>query len=254
MPHISPSARLSPKDYRLLSQIKVCNAHESNSHHVPFTNPFITDSVKQAAGQIAFDLMTYYQGNVSGNAPGLLPDSGQAPHGYFWWEGGSMFATMIDYWQYTGDSTYNDVTSDALLFQTGPLNNYEPQNQTFDLGNDDQAFWGMAAMTAAEEVFMNPPKSKPQWLALAQAVYNRQVPRWDQATCGGGLRWQFNQFNAGFTYKSTIANTCLMNLAARLCKLDSSFHFSSYVLRPSADRFMINRLLHRRHAISRRSD
>ena len=31
---------------------------------------------------------------------------------------------------YTGDDTYNDVTTQALLFQTGPDGNYEPANQT----------------------------------------------------------------------------------------------------------------------------
>jgi hypothetical protein len=29
-----------------------------------------------------------------------------------------------DYWHYTGDSTYNAITSQALLFQTGPDDNY----------------------------------------------------------------------------------------------------------------------------------
>ena len=51
-------------------------------------------------------------------------------------------------------------------------------------------FWGMAAMRAAETNFQNPPKDQPQWLALAQAVWNTQMERWDDTTCGGGLRWQ----------------------------------------------------------------
>ena len=163
--------------------------------------------------------MSYYKGNVSGGTPGLLPNSGQAPNGYFWWEGGSLFGSMIDYWYFTGDPTYNSVATQAMQFQVGDGKNFEPANQTFDLGNDDQAFWGMAAMTGAEEKFPNPPQNEPQWLALAQAVFNRQVPRWDNATCAGGLRWQFNPINAGYSYKSTIANACLMNLGARLGKL-----------------------------------
>lgn len=52
-----------------------------------------------------------------------------------------------------------------------------------------QAFWGMAAMLAAESNFQNPPDSEPQWLALAQGVYNSQELRKDYE-CGGGLRWQ----------------------------------------------------------------
>lgn len=31
-----------------------------------------------------------------------------------------QFGAMIDYWYYTGDATYNDVTTQALLFQVGP--------------------------------------------------------------------------------------------------------------------------------------
>jgi hypothetical protein len=31
---------------------------------------------------------------------------------------------------YTGDNTYNDITKQAMLFQVGPNNNYEPENQT----------------------------------------------------------------------------------------------------------------------------
>ena len=61
-----------------------------------------------------------------------------------------MFGALIDYWYYTGDATYNNVTTQGLLFQVGAGDYYEPANQSFDLGNDDQAFWGMAALTAAE--------------------------------------------------------------------------------------------------------
>lgn len=48
----------------------------------------------------------------------------------------------------------------------------------------------MAAMTAAETNFQNPPADQPQWLALAQAVFNTQASRWDPTSCGGGLKWQ----------------------------------------------------------------
>jgi mannan endo-1,6-alpha-mannosidase len=129
-----------------------------------------------------------------------------------------MFMTMIDYWRYTNDTTYNDVVEQALQFQVGPNNDYLPPNQTKNEGNDDQGFWGMAAMLAAETNFQNPPKSQPQWLALAQAVFNEMASRWDTTTCGGGLRWQIFTFNNGFDYKNSIANGCLFNLGARLAR------------------------------------
>lgn len=78
-------------------------------------------------------------------------------------------------------------------------------------------FWGMSAMTAAELKFPDPPANQPQWLALAQAVFNTQIPRLrvDNA-CGGGLRWQAYSFLNGYDYKNSIANGCFFNLAARL--------------------------------------
>ena len=169
-----------------------------------------TDSIKQAASTVAKDLMTMYVGNQPGQIPGLLP----AP--YYWWEGGAFCGIMIDYWYFTGDSQYNDEITQAMLFQVGPDNDYMPPNQTKTLGNDDQAFWGMAAMSAAEQRFPNPPEGSPQWLALVQAVFNTQVARWDTTSCNGGLKWQIFTFNNGYNYKNTISNGCFFNMASRL--------------------------------------
>jgi mannan endo-1,6-alpha-mannosidase len=138
------------------------------------------------------------------------------PDPYYWWEAGAMFSALVDYWYFTGDDQYNQITSQAMLHQVGPEANYMPPNQSRSLGNDDQGFWGMTAMTAAEVKFPDPPEDQPQWLALAQAVFNTQANRWDNATCGGGLRWQIFSLNKGFTYKNTISNACFFNLAARL--------------------------------------
>ena len=59
------------------------------------------DSIKTAASTIAHGMMSYYTGNLTGGTPGLLPQP------YYWWEAGAMFGSLIDYWYYTGDSTYN---------------------------------------------------------------------------------------------------------------------------------------------------
>ncbi|KAL9055106.1 MAG: hypothetical protein Q9162_003776 [Coniocarpon cinnabarinum] len=164
--------------------------------------------------------MTQYQGNISGNTPGILPNLGQIPNGYFWWEGGEMFAAMIDYWVYTGDTTYNDVTAMALAFQGGDNKDFFPQNQTFDEGNDDQAFWAMAALTAAESKFQDPPKttinSGLSWVGLAQAVFNQQWEAVDNKTCGGGLRWAKSFSGTGWDQKTSITNFGFGNVAARL--------------------------------------
>jgi mannan endo-1,6-alpha-mannosidase len=140
-------------------------------------------SIQRAASEVANGMMNYYKGNESGETPGVLP----VP--YFWWEAGAMFGSLIDYWRYTGDSTYNDIVSEAMLWQASPSRNFEPPNQTKTEGNDDQVFWAITALMAAESGFPDPPPEDPQWLALAQAVFNRQAARWDDKNCGGGLRW-----------------------------------------------------------------
>ncbi|KAI9650792.1 hypothetical protein NHQ30_000823 [Ciborinia camelliae] len=183
------------------------------------------DSIKSAASTVAANLVSYYHGNESGQVPGLLPPP------YFWWEGGGMFMTLIDYWRYTGDTSYNSIVSEALLFQAGPDADYMPQNQTKDEGNDDQGFWGMAAMLAAESNFQNPPADQPQWLSLAQAVFNEMASRWDTSTCGGGLRWQIFTFNNGFTYKNSIANGCFFNLGARLARYTGNQTYADWAER-----------------------
>lgn len=110
------------------------------------------------------------------------------------------------------------MTKISLLWQTGTGNDYLPANFSSSEGNDDQAFWAMAAMSAAENNFSNPDASEPQWLALAQAVFNQQASRWDTANCGGGLRWQVFQFNNGYDYKNSISNAGFFNIAARLAR------------------------------------
>lgn len=162
--------------------------------------------------------MAYYNGDKPGMTPGILP--GPPPAGpYYWWQGGAMWGTMVDYWHYTNDTTYNGKTEHALVFQSNPpKNNYEPSNWTASLGNDDQGFWAMSAMLAAETTFQNPPPEDPQWLALAEAVFNRQAHRWDTEHCGGGLRWQIPFTNNGYNYKNSIANAILFNLGARLAR------------------------------------
>ncbi|KAI1336506.1 glycoside hydrolase family 76 protein [Xylariaceae sp. FL0016] len=176
------------------------------------------DSIKTAASQVAEDLLTYYHGRDPGRTLGIL--DGPPPNGdYYWWEAGALWGCMIDYWYWTGDDTYNDIVSQALLAQVGPHDDFQNDNWTASLGNDDQGFWGMAALTAAETNFPNPPADQPQWLALAQAVWNEQTDE-DQRgqECGGGLRWQKSTFNNGWDYKNTISNGIFFNMGARLAR------------------------------------
>ena len=168
---------------------------------------------------VAANLWNYYDGYKPGRTPGILP--GPPPGGdYYWWQGGAMWGTLIDYWHYTGDETYINETIRSIIFQAdAPRNAFMPVNWTASMGNDDQGFWGMAAMLAAEVGFPNPTGANdPGYLALAQAVFNTQAARWDTEFCNGGLRWQVPHTNGGYNYKNTIANVVFLNIAARLAR------------------------------------
>lgn len=103
------------------------------------------------------------------------------------------------------------------MISVGPHDDYMPPNQTASLGNDDQAFWAMAALSAAETNFQNPSVSQPSWLALSQAVFNEQAGRWDTQYCNGGLRWQIYQVG-GYDLKNSIANGAFFQIGARLAR------------------------------------
>lgn len=181
-----------------------------------------TDSIKKAASTIAYDLVTFYQGNQSGQIPGYLPQP------YYWWEAGAMFGTLVNYWYLTGDSSYNDITTQALLFQATSNGDFMPTNQTRDEGNDDQSFWALSAMMAAERNFPNPPAGSPSWLEMVQAVFNEQVTRWNTESCGGGLKWQIFPFNNGYDYRNSIANGCFFDIAARLARYTGNQSYADW--------------------------
>jgi len=209
----------------LLLLFAACGVGAQSTLQVDLSSP---SSIRSASKVVARSLLSHYNGDEPGQTIGILP--GPPPKGpYYWWQAGAMFGTLIDYWFYTGDDAYNAVTTQAMLFQAEPpLNSYMPANWTASLGNDDQGFWGMAAMLAAETNFPNPPKDKPQWLALAQAVFNTQAQRWETADCNGGLRWQIPPSNGGYNYKNTIANSVFFNLATRLARYTENATYSEW--------------------------
>lgn len=172
---------------------------------------------------MAYDLVTFYTGNDTGGTPGILPFPP-----YYWWEAGAFFGTLINYWAYTGDITYNNLTKQAMVYQAGSNGAFTPANQTSSEGNDDQCFWAVSALMAAENNFTNPSSSGPGWLAMAQAVFNEQATRWDASTCGGGLRWQIDSWTTGYSYKNGIANGCFFNVAARLARYTGNATYAEW--------------------------
>jgi mannan endo-1,6-alpha-mannosidase len=158
--------------------------------------------------------MTYYTGNITNTETTI----GVLPSPYYWWEAGAMWGAMLDYYHYTSDSSYNNVTTQALLSQVGPLYDYMVPWHQKDEGNDDQAFWGFATMSAAEKNFPQPTVGNYSWVQLTENLWNTQVRRWDTSTCNGGLKWQIFPFNNGYNYKNSVSNGAFFQLSARLAR------------------------------------
>jgi mannan endo-1,6-alpha-mannosidase len=74
-------------------------------------------------------------------------------------------------------------------------------------------------MSALENQYPDPPSDQPQWLELAEALFDNQTSRWDITSCSGGLKWQiYPQNDYGYDYKNAISNGGLFQLAARLAR------------------------------------
>ncbi|RDW91055.1 mannan endo-1,6-alpha-mannosidase-1 [Coleophoma crateriformis] len=171
-------------------------------------------SVQSAASSVAYGLMKYYTGNITNTESTIAV----LPQPYYWWEAGALWGAMLDYYHYTGDTSYNEVTSQALLSQVGPKYDFMVPLHVKDEGNDDQAFWGFAAMAAAEMDFPQPTTGPYSWVELTENLWNTQAQRWDTATCGGGLKWQIFTFNNGYDYKNSVSNGAFFQLSARLAR------------------------------------
>lgn len=180
------------------------------------------DSIKNAAAIAALNTMAKYTGNQTGHIPGKLPGE--------WAMGGMLFDTMIQYWYFTGDSSNNPAVSQGMYAQRGEQEDYFPANWSSWMGNDDQMQWGLAAMTAAELEFPQ-ESSMPSWVTLAENVFNDMVPRWDNKTCGGGLRWQIYPYQSGYSIKSSASNGEFFQLAARLARYTNNQSYADWAER-----------------------
>lgn len=176
--------------------------------------------VEGATQQVAAGLLDYYEGTKLGGTIGMFT------YPYYWWNAGTAFGSLVDYWFYMQNDTYVALTKQALLYQVGDNMDYVPANQSTTEGNDDQAMWGLTVMAAAERNFSNPNSTEPGWLYLSQAVFNTMASRWDTTACGGGLRWQIFRWNNGYDYKNSVSNGALFHMAGRLARYTSN---DSYV-------------------------
>ncbi|KAK8070219.1 mannan endo-1-6-alpha-mannosidase DCW1-like protein [Apiospora phragmitis] len=175
------------------------------------------DSIKQTAAEVAKDLLSFYKGgsgldlrhrHPARPATGwrlLLVDWRRNVRVSFHTVSSHTVAvllllannyTVFSWLTSTGDKQYDAIITRSLVEQSGENKDFMPANWTATMGNDDQGFWAMTAMLAAETNFPPPPaEAGLDWLALVQAVFNEQSMlerRVNQpgSNCNGGLRWQ----------------------------------------------------------------
>lgn len=145
--------------------------------------------------------MSFYDGDKPGQIPGILP--GPPPEGeYYWWSGGLLWNTLIDYASVTGDTKYVDTTVKGLAWQLGQGGDFLPANWSASMGNDDQGVWANAALTAATSGLPAPSvNGTSDWLSPARKVVDElALRRIDNGTVRGALRWQIMLFSNGYNY------------------------------------------------------
>ena len=96
------------------------------------------DGILDASKGLAGDLISFYKGNETGQTPGLLPEKRMGTDGYYWYQSGAFMGSFVDYWQLTGDKTYNNLVTEGIEWQVGKGKDFMPANNTASIGNDDQ--------------------------------------------------------------------------------------------------------------------
>jgi mannan endo-1,6-alpha-mannosidase len=138
--------------------------------------------------------------NIPGGVPGLF-DSEKVV--YSFWETGTVWNSLVEYSNLTGDTQFNQAIASGVLFQISGTNDFMPPNQTMNLTSAGQSSWALTAMAAAEAGLAMPKDQSGKWVDLAINVFNDQVAQWDIKTCGGGIRSQVFPYLNGYLYKDS---------------------------------------------------
>ncbi|KAJ4419934.1 hydrolase 76 protein [Gnomoniopsis sp. IMI 355080] len=199
-------------------------------------NTSSSSSVASVSQTIASSLFaTYYN-------PASTAGDFTQPQPWFWWLSGSAWTTIMDYTVFTTDTTYKANLLTALAENIGENNDFIPAAQASWEANDDQAYWLYSALTALEYDFdpITPCTGAGtgangtctnSWLSIASNAFNVYVDRWnaDSATCGGGLKWQYNPSASGYTYKNSVTNGGFFQTAARLARYTGNTTYAEWV-------------------------
>jgi mannan endo-1,6-alpha-mannosidase len=139
---------------------------------------------------------------------------------------------MIEYSQFTGDDSHVKTLQQALTANYGPDNDFILSYRKGETGNDDQAFWALAVMSAVEYQFPDPAQAPASYLEVAINAFENIVGRWDETSCGGGLKWQvYPENDYGYNYKNSISNGCAFALGARLARYTGEQKYADWAVK-----------------------
>ena len=191
--------------------------------------PSATPSATAASAPEA-KLLLSHAGLYASSLRSIYPDQNLAlfAEPIWWWQSGSAVDALLTYTSTTGDTQYAKLLSNTLITEATGTNDFMTVHAT---GNDDQAWWALAALTAAETNFA--PTGPVPWATLAKNVFQEQTARWDNDKCNGGMKWKILQGDGtdGWHYKSTIANGLFFQMAARLALLTSSADVKAWAVK-----------------------
>lgn len=219
-PSVTASASVTPTTTPIAS---------ASSSAAPSATPSKTPSSKAAAG-VEAKLLLSHAGSYASTLRSTYPDQNLAlfAEPIWWWQSGSAVDALLTYSSTTGDTQYANLLSNTLITEATATNDFMTVHAT---GNDDQAWWALAALTAAET---NLASTGPvPWVTLAQNVFQEQTTRWDKDKCNGGMKWKILEGDGtdGWHYKSTIANGLFFQMAARLALLTSSTEIKDWAVK-----------------------
>ncbi|WBW72483.1 plasma membrane mannan endo-1,6-alpha-mannosidase Dfg501 [Schizosaccharomyces osmophilus] len=177
------------------------------------------DSIRSTINSMTGELMNYWNGTDCKFVSS------------YWWLTGASMTVLLNNGILFDNNTYTDLVSKSLMYNAGSDHDYQPSDEYFNLGNDDQGIWGAAAMDAAELNLKQVDDSSASWLEISQAAFNRISGRWDNVNCNGGVRWQAFPWLSGYTYKNSISNGLLFQLAARLARFTGDSSYEDWVNR-----------------------
>lgn len=198
-------------------------------------DPTDPTSIASTAGTIAAGLMANYY-----DAASTAGDFTQ-PQPWFWWLSGSGWNAVLDYTILTNDTAYEAQLRAALTENLGAGYDFAPAAQAGWEANDDQMYWLYGALTALEYGVgdLQPCEGAGagaagtcanSWLSVATNAFAVFVARWDgaAATCGGGLKWQYDPSANGYTYKNSVTNGGFFQTAARLARLTGNATYAEW--------------------------